>query len=114
MRALQTWVQTRDEKGRVGPVERLVVIRTVDREPQVWYTLSNACDVALPGVVRAHGRRHGAEELFRAGQGELGLAHYEVRGWVGWHHHIRRFLLFGVVVPGPGRGTGLGGGKSRR
>jgi SRSO17 transposase len=93
VRALETWVQTRDERGRVGPVERLVVIRTVAEEPQVWYTLSNACDVAMPGVVQAHGRRHGAEELFRAGKGEVGLGHYEVRSWVGWHHHMTLSLL---------------------
>ena len=37
----------RDEDGRVGPVEPLVVIRTVAEESQVWYTLSNAIDVAL-------------------------------------------------------------------
>jgi SRSO17 transposase len=93
VRALETWVQTRDEEGRPGPVERLVVIRTVAEESQVWYTLSNACDVALPGVVQAHGRRHGAEELFRAGKGEVGLGQYEVRGWVGWHHHMTLSLL---------------------
>jgi hypothetical protein len=39
VRALETWVQTRDEKGRVGPVEWLVVTRTVAGEQQVWYTL---------------------------------------------------------------------------
>jgi SRSO17 transposase len=93
VRALETWVQTRDERGRVGPAERLVVIRTVGEESRVWYTLSDVCDVALPGMVRAHGRRHAAEELFRAGKGEVGLAHYEVRAWVGWHHHMTLSML---------------------
>src|ERR1700676_607842 len=40
--AWEPWVQRRDEHGGVGPVERLVVIRTVAEESQVWYTLSNA------------------------------------------------------------------------
>jgi len=32
----------------------------------------------------AHGRRHGVEEVLRAGKGEVGLAQYEVRvGWAG-------------------------------
>ncbi len=26
--------------------------------------------------------------MFEAGNGEAGLDHYEVRSWVGWHHHI--------------------------
>jgi hypothetical protein len=25
--------------------------------------------------------------VFAAGHGEAGLDHYEVRSWVGWHHH---------------------------
>jgi SRSO17 transposase len=94
VRALEAWVQAKDEDGCPGPRERLVVIRTTDREPRVWYTLSNApADALLSAVVAAHGRRHGAEELFGAGKGEVGLGHYEVRSWVGWHHHMTLSLL---------------------
>jgi SRSO17 transposase len=94
VRALEAWVQTKDEDGCVGPRERLVVIRTIDREPQVWYTLSNApTDTPLRQVVNVHGRRHGVEEVLQAGKGEVGLAHYEVRSWVGWHHHMTLSLL---------------------
>lgn len=92
--ALEAWVQTKDEDGRVGRRERVVVIRTVDREPRCWYTLSNAAaEIPLARVVAAHGRRHGAEELFGAGKGEVGLDHYEVRSWLGWHHHMTLSLL---------------------
>ncbi len=27
------------------------------------------------------------------GKGEVGLAHYEVRSWVGWYHHMTLSLL---------------------
>jgi SRSO17 transposase len=94
VRALEAWVQTKDEDGCVGPRERLVVIRSVATEPRVWYTLSNArADIALARVAEAHGRRHGVEEVLQAGKGEVGLAHYEVRSWVGWHHHMTLSLL---------------------
>ena len=94
VRALEAWVQTRDEGGCVGPRERLVVIRTVASEPQVWYTLSNAPrGVPLRRLVRVHGRRHDVEEVLQAGKGEVGLGHYEVRSWVGWHHHMTLSLL---------------------
>ena len=94
VRALEAWVQTKDEDGCVGPRERLVVIRTVADEPQVWYTLSNAAAaVPLRQVTEAHGHRHGVEEVLQAGKGEVGLAHYEVRSWVGWHHHMTLSLL---------------------
>jgi SRSO17 transposase len=94
VRALEAWVQTKDEDGHVGPRERLLVIRTVDREPQAWYVLSNApAAVPLAEPVAAHARRHGIEQVLQAGKGEVGLAHYEVRSWVGWHHHMTLSLL---------------------
>jgi SRSO17 transposase len=94
VRALEAWVQTKDEDGSPGPRERLVVKRTIDQEPQVWYTLSNATsEVPLAAIVVAHGRRHGIEEMLQAGKGEVGLGHYEVRSWVGWHHHMTLSLL---------------------
>src|SRR5205823_6554935 len=68
--------------------------RTVDQASQTWYTLSNAgAEVPLVQVVQAHGHRHGAEERFGAGKGEIGLGHDEVRSWVGWHHHRTLSLL---------------------
>jgi SRSO17 transposase len=94
VRAAEAWVQTRDEDGCVGPRERLVVIRSVATEPRVWYTLSNArAEVPVVRVAQAHGRRHGVEEVLQAGKGEVGLAQYEVRSWVGWHHHMTLSLL---------------------
>jgi SRSO17 transposase len=94
VRVLEAWVQAKDEDGRPGARERLVVIRTLDREPQVWYSLSNAkSETPLGDVVVAHGRRHGIEEMLQAGKGEVGLGHYEVRSWVGWHHHMTLSFL---------------------
>ena len=31
--------------------------------------------------------------MFEAGNGEAGLDHYEVRSWVGWHHHMTLSLV---------------------
>jgi SRSO17 transposase len=74
--------------------ERLVVIRTVESQPKTHYTLNNAAaSVAVEGIVGAHGDRHRIEEMFELGNGEVGLDHYEVRSWVGWHHHMTLSLL---------------------
>lgn len=92
--AIQQRVQAKDADGRVGPSERLVVIKECGRAPEVWYTLSNAwSEIPLAPVVVAHGRRHGVEELFAEGNQEVGLSHYEVRSWTGWHHHMTLSLL---------------------
>ena len=85
--AMTVRVRTKQE-GRVGPEERLVVMRNVG-ESGIDYALSNAdAEVPLIEVVRAQRQRHRVEEFFGAGKGEAGLGHYEVRSWVGWHHHM--------------------------
>jgi SRSO17 transposase len=88
-------VQTRDEQGRVGLEERLLVIRTaVDGQPKVDYSLSNAGpEVELEELVRAHAQRYRIEQMLEEGKGDAGLSHYEVRSWVGWHHHVTLALL---------------------
>ena len=86
-------VLTRQEV-RIGPEERLLVIRTVGSRPEVTYALSNATtDVPLVDLVAARSVRHRVERVFQEAKGEVGLAHYEVRGWVGWHHHVTLSLL---------------------
>lgn len=89
--AAEAWVRTKQD-GRLGAVERLVVIRTVVGEPRTWYVLTNA-DHPLETIVRVHAARHRIEQVFQEAKGEVGLAHYEVRSWVGWHHHMTLALL---------------------
>jgi SRSO17 transposase len=94
VRAVETMVQAKDEDGRAGPRERLVVIRSREARPRTWYVLSNATrGEPLASVVRAHGGRHRVEELFAEGNGDVGLDHWEVRSWVGWQHHVTLSLL---------------------
>jgi SRSO17 transposase len=90
--AMSVRVRTKEER-RVGPEERLVVIRPVG-ESRIDYALSNAGpEVPRAEVVRAQRQRHRIEEVFGAGKGEVGLDHYEVRSWVGWHHHMTPCLV---------------------
>src|SRR5437667_99115 len=94
VRALAVQVQAKDEDGCLGPRETLVVVRTVDRASRSDYALSNAGRHAvLAELVQVRSARHRIEELFETGNGEIGLDHYEVRSWVGWHHHMTLSLL---------------------
>ena len=43
--------------------------------------------------VRVKAARHRVEQVLQEGKGEVGLGQYEVRSWVGWHHHRTRSLL---------------------
>src|SRR5205823_6210663 len=91
--AMTVRVRAKEER-RIGPEERLVVMRTVEARPRIDYALSDAgAEVPLIELVRARFTRHRIEEVLEAAKGEAGLAHYEVRGWVGWHHHMTLSLL---------------------
>jgi SRSO17 transposase len=79
---------------RVGVRERLLVIRTVEANPKTHYCLSNAPpEVPWEDCASARMERRRVEEMFALGNGEVGLNHYEVRSWAGWHHHMTLSLL---------------------
>jgi SRSO17 transposase len=42
----------------------------------------------LADLVRVAGTRWTVERCCEAAKQEVGLAHYEVRGWTGWHRHV--------------------------
>lgn len=100
VQALKRRVQTKDEEGRVGPGETALVVRTLGKEPRTYYALSNGSrEEELAELVRAKLERQRVEEDFQTAKQEVGLGHYEVRSWVGWHHHITlSFLALWFVV----------------
>lgn len=82
----------RDEKP--GPAVWLIVRRSVSATPEVKVYLSNAAAASpTSGFVWRSGMRWPVESAIEECKGELGLDHYEVRGWVGWHHHLTLTLL---------------------
>ena len=79
-----------------GREEWLVVRRPVeDLVVKHWkFYRSNApADTQLPTLARMTAWRWPVESVIEECKGELGLDHYEVRGWVGWHHHTTMTFL---------------------
>ena len=77
-----------------GSRAMLMVIRTLEEPPQTWSTLSDGvAGVATTEIVRAHAERHRVEQPLQEAKGEVGLGHYEVRSWTGWHHHMTLCVL---------------------
>ncbi|WP_428776504.1 hypothetical protein [Vibrio sp.] len=55
----------------------------------IAYYLSNApAEIDPLELVRISGMRWPVEIIFRAGKVEVGFDHYELRSWLGWHHHM--------------------------
>ena len=84
-------------KRRLGPEEWLLAIRHLESDgstPDLSYHLAWAPQEASLGEwLCRHARRHQIEQMLEQGKGEAGLDHYEVRSYVGWHHHITLSLL---------------------
>jgi SRSO17 transposase len=74
---------------RPGPPVWLLVRRSLEPVPEVKYYVSNGA-AATPLEVLAHVActRHEVEDYFEDAKSYLGMAQYETRSWVGWHHHM--------------------------
>jgi len=93
---VRTRVVAKTDRGRIGPEELLVVLRTREDDGTVKhdYYLSNATPETLPGLLaRVAKAEHRIEECLQRAKSEAGLADYQVRTWSGWHHHQSLSLL---------------------
>ena len=84
---------------RVGPPLWLVVRRSLEKDPEVKYYLSNAePDTPIRTMAQVTGARWRVEEFFEDGKGQLGMSQYEARSWTSWHHHMSMVALAHLFV----------------
>lgn len=109
----QQWKQFRLRDGEKGPIdvlafstrvetkrdgapprqETLLIVENLKRT-QTWYFLAPGDAPLDTGIlVGVMARRHDVEQVFQFAKGEVGLDHYELRSWVGWHHHVTLSML---------------------
>ena len=72
----------------------LMIRRTIGDDPQYSFFISNAsASTRLKTLVWLSGLRWAIEQCFEETKSELGMDHYEVRKYMGWHHHILTCML---------------------
>jgi SRSO17 transposase len=82
----------------------LVVKRSLSATPKYWYSISNApASVPLSLFVWRSGRRWAIEQSFEESKSEVGMDHYEIRTYEGWHHHrlvsmLAHFFLWRLKI----------------
>jgi SRSO17 transposase len=80
--------------GLPGPDVWIVFRRALGENPELKVYLSNApAHTPVAALVRVAGMRWPIETALEESKGGLGMDHYEVRSWLGWHHHITLCLL---------------------
>jgi SRSO17 transposase len=99
---------------RAGWCRGLLVRRSLAEPNKLTYYLTFAPEgTPAATLVRVAGSRWIIEACFEAAKGEVGLDHYEVRSWTGWHRHVTLAMLalaFLTVV----RSAAIGGRGSSR
>jgi len=72
----------------------IVFRRGLSEDAELKVYLCNApSDTPRTELVRMAGLRWPVETAIEEGKGGLGMDHYEVRSWLGWHHHMTLCLL---------------------
>jgi len=89
-------IQARTETGGTGPEELLFLTRERqnDNTYKHDYYFSNADPgTSLKELARVAKAEHRIEQCLERAKGEAGLADYQVRTWIAWHHHQTLALL---------------------
>jgi len=107
------WLRLPIKEGTKGPLIadfaclRVVAVRNALPGPDVWlvfrrnpltgemkYYLSNApVTTTIHTFAWLSGMRWPTESCFEESKQELGMGDYQVRSWVGWHHHMTLVIL---------------------
>ena len=89
-------VQARTPTGGTGPDEVLFITRERQSDGTLKhdYYLSNAAATTpVSEFARVAKAEHRIEECFHRGKTDVGLGDYQVRNWIGWHHHQTLSLI---------------------
>ncbi len=113
------WTRHRIKQGSKGPIiadfafSHVATVRDTLPGPRVWvifrrqvcptpelkFYLSNApASCSHAELIRVCGLRWPVETTLEEGKDELGMDHYQVRSWVGWHHHIAQTFMAHLFV----------------
>jgi SRSO17 transposase len=96
VQAVKTRVRAKTDRRRNGPEETLVILREEQGDGTMKhdYYLSNALpETTLTEFARVAKAEHRIEECLGRAKSDAGLAQYQVRNWIGWHHHQTLSLL---------------------
>jgi SRSO17 transposase len=94
--AVKRRVQARGSGRGEGPEEVLFITREQQADETVkhdYYLSNGEPETLLIEFGRVAKLAHRIEECLERGKGEAGLADYQVRNWIAWHHHQTLSLL---------------------
>jgi SRSO17 transposase len=92
--ALQARVWLWDGSEQTARYWHFVATRELGSPETIKYVLSNApAETSLERLVWMQRQRFWIERSFQDAKSESGLADYQVRGWLAWHHHMALVMM---------------------
>jgi SRSO17 transposase len=88
-RAVYTW-DGEEKKARRWWLVMLFDPKTKEKK---WFFSNAEISITLKTLVRRHACRYWIERTFQDGKTSVGMADYQVRGWLAWHHHMTMVML---------------------
>jgi SRSO17 transposase len=94
--AVRVWAVRHGQAG--GPMW-LLIRRSLEEKPEVKYYFSNGQETTpLEVLAQVACARHRVEEFLEDAKSYLGMAQYETRSWIGWHHHMSLVALAHLFI----------------
>ena len=88
----QVWVWDGEEDTARRRI--LYIRKQPDSNEEIKYCLTNAPqDTPLLALARMEAQRFFVEHAFEEAKSEVGMAEYQVRGWLAWHHHMAMVIM---------------------
>lgn len=85
-----------EERARLW---HLLVWRPAETPQDIKYVLCNApADTPVLEVARMASSRFWVERALQDAKSAVGMAEYQLRGWVGWHHHMSLVMLATLFI----------------
>jgi len=81
-------------------LQTLIITQTIDGKKETKYSLSNAKTDEYTEHEFAYfqSQRYWVERTFDDAKNELGMSDYQIRKWLGWHHHHSLVLMAGLYL----------------
>ncbi len=94
------WLQLPAQTEEVSERTRWILIRRSLSDPskRAYYRAAGPAIITLPELVRVAGSRWKIEEGLEEAKGEVGLDHYEVRGFRAWYRFVTLALLAHAIL----------------
>jgi SRSO17 transposase len=90
------WIRISTHPADADPHRWLLIRRNPTTAELAFYLCWSPAPTSLATLVQVAGARWAVEECFQAAKTHVGLDHYQVRGWTGWH----RFTALAILALG--------------